>query len=215
MAKLIIPKINVQSDLSNQAAAKLLVQNAPVQKIETVNWKDFSYAPEVNFNIAHTGDEIWLQYRVREKYIRAMETRTNGDVYKDSTVEFFISVDGKNYYNFEFSCIGTIHLAYGTGRENRQHIEPAVAEQIRVESSLGTKPFEERAGDFRWEMFIRIPKQCLVFDALKSLSKCKATGNFYKCGDATTIPHFITWHPIDTELPDYHRPEFFGELEFE
>ncbi|HPH75320.1 MAG TPA: carbohydrate-binding family 9-like protein, partial [Bacteroidales bacterium] len=26
--------------------------------------------------------------------------------------------------------------------------------------------------------------------------------------------HFVTWNPVGTEKPDYHRPEFFGILKF-
>ena len=40
----------------------------------------------------------------------------------------------------------------------------------------------------------------------------KLLGNFYKCGDATEMPHYLSWNPIQTERPDFHRPEFFGEL---
>ena len=40
----------------------------------------------------------------------------------------------------------------------------------------------------------------------------KLLGNFYKCGDATLLPHYLSWSQIDTEQPDFHRPEFFGEL---
>ena len=36
--------------------------------------------------------------------------------------------------------------------------------------------------------------------------------NFYKCGDKTAHPHYLSWSPIHTEKPDFHRPEFFGEL---
>ena len=36
--------------------------------------------------------------------------------------------------------------------------------------------------------------------------------NFYKCGDKTAHPHYLSWSPIDTPKPDFHRPEFFGEL---
>ncbi|MCF6356434.1 MAG: hypothetical protein L3J54_01390 [Draconibacterium sp.] len=56
---------------------------------------------------------------MNEKNILAREPRTNGEVYKDSTVEFFISVDEKNYYNFEFSCIGVTHLAEREISNNR------------------------------------------------------------------------------------------------
>jgi hypothetical protein len=36
--------------------------------------------------------------------------------------------------------------------------------------------------------------------------------NFYKCGDLTAHPHFLSWNPIDLPKPDFHRPEFFGTL---
>jgi hypothetical protein len=36
--------------------------------------------------------------------------------------------------------------------------------------------------------------------------------NFYKWGDGTSVPHYLTWSHIVTETPDFHRPEFFGEL---
>ena len=36
--------------------------------------------------------------------------------------------------------------------------------------------------------------------------------NFYKCGDKTAHPHYVSWSPIDTPKPDFHRPDFFGEL---
>ncbi|MDE6137165.1 MAG: hypothetical protein K2F97_06800, partial [Muribaculaceae bacterium] len=37
-------------------------------------------------------------------------------------------------------------------------------------------------------------------------------GNFYKCASATSQPHYLSWNPIDTPEPDFHRPEFFGKL---
>ena len=38
-------------------------------------------------------------------------------------------------------------------------------------------------------------------------------GNFYKCGDHTSHPHWASWSPIGEQL-DFHQPEFFGELRF-
>jgi hypothetical protein len=40
-------------------------------------------------------------------------------------------------------------------------------------------------------------------------------GNVYKCGDAMPQAHYLTWNPIGTSRPDYHRPEYFGYLKFE
>jgi len=198
-----------------EEAAHLLETKTVSNFIDLINWPAFAYKPKVQFRIGHSGKEIWLKYYVNEKYILARETRTNGDVYKDSTVEFFISLDQKNYYNFEFSCIGTIHLAYGPGRQDRKFVDPETVEKIEIQSTLGNEPFEEKSGDFEWEMMIRIPLVCFTFDKLKTFNGIKATANFYKCGDETKKPHYITWNPVQTENPDYHRPEFFGKLEFE
>jgi len=215
MKTLFVPKIELSNQISINKTAELLESTSELHAIDVLNWEAFPYRPEIRFRIAHTGKEIWLKYFVREKYIRAMETRTNGDVYKDSTVEFFLSLDGKEYYNFEFSCIGTIHLSHGPGRGNRTRIDPKIAEKISIKSSLGNQPFEERSGDFSWEMMIRIPVECFVFDSITKLDEVHATANFYKCGDETSEPHFVTWNPIQTEKPDYHRIDFFGKIEFE
>lgn len=215
MKELFIKLLKPAKRLSLQEAGHLLDTQVVSNQIDNINWKEFSYKPKVNFRIGHVKNEIWLKYEVEEKHILAHETRINGEVYKDSTCEFFISVDGKNYYNFEFSCIGTIHLAYGPGRGNRQFIPEDWVRKIEIHSTLGTLPFEERSGNFQWEMIIRIPVEVFRFDNIQSLNGLKATANFYKCGDATSEPHYITWNPVNTDSPDYHRPEFFGKIEFE
>ena len=215
MNQLFIKKIGDSKKDSFAEAEHLLENQAVVHSIETINWKDFSYKPKVLFRIGHTGDEIWLKYYVHENHVRAMETRTNGEVYKDSTVEFFISHDNVNYYNFEFSCIGTIHLAWGSGRHNRKFVEPSIVEKIAIKSSLGNEPFSNKSGDFEWEIMIRIPLEAFAYSQLNSFNHLKASANFYKCGEETAITHYVTWNPIKTENPDYHRPEYFGKIEFE
>jgi hypothetical protein len=136
-------------------------------------------------------------------------------VYKDSCVEFFLSFDRLNYYNFEFSCIGTPHLAYGPDRYNRAFVALPLMERLEVLSSLGSRPFAEKAGGFDWALTARIPVACFAFDALPSLDGVPAMANFYKVGSGLSVPHYLTWSPVDTPSPDYHRPEYFGEVVFE
>ena len=38
--------------------------------------------------------------------------------------------------------------------------------------------------------------------------------NFYKCGDNCRQPHYLSWSPIALEKPNFHCPEFFGEIMF-
>jgi len=215
MKELFIKQIKLSKPVTLKEAGHLLETQTVTNQIDTINWPAYNYKPKLSFRIGHTGKEIWLKYYVNEKYVLAQETHTNGAVHKDSCVEFFISVDGKNYYNLEINCIGTVHLAYGPGRSDRKFVEPQIIKKIEVESSLGNQPFQEKSGNFEWEMMIRVPVQSFAFDNIKSLNGLKATANFYKCGDDTTIPHFVTWNPVGTENPDYHRPEFFGKVLFE
>ena len=39
--------------------------------------------------------------------------------------------------------------------------------------------------------------------------------NFYKCGDKQVEPHYLSWNPVLTDNPDFHRPEYFGKVIFE
>jgi hypothetical protein len=215
MEQLYIKEIVTDMPVTFSKAENLLEKYSITHSISSLNWNEFPYKPSVNFRIAHVKNEIWLKYYVKEKHILALETKVNGDVYKDSCVEFFISPDKQNYYNFEINCIGTIHLAYGSGRHNRKFVDPALIQKITTSSSLGGRPFEERTGNFEWEIMIRIPVECFAFSKLNTFKGLKATANFYKCGDGTSEPHYISWNPVKTDNPDYHRPEYFGNIYFE
>lgn len=215
MNQLIIKEIPGKPEFNNQEAAALLEQLVPAEPIDVLNWKNYPYRPDLKFRIAHIKSEIWLMFYVGEKYILANETKINGRVHKDSCVEFFVSFDKENYYNIECNCIGVLHVAHGKSRAARVFVDEDKIKQIVAESSLGKEPFAERAGGFNWHILLRIPCPVFMFDNITSFSGIKCTGNFYKCADDTTIPHFVTWNPVFTESPDYHRPEFFGNLVFE
>jgi hypothetical protein len=192
-----------------------LEKQAVMHSIATLNWKEFPYKPGIGFRIGHTGDQIVIKFYVEEESVRAMETEINGAVHKDSCVEFFVSLDGSNYYNFEVNCIGTPHLAYGEGRNNRVKLSDEVMRKIKITSTLGNQPFETRTGGFSWELTAIIPVECFIFNKNLKLAGTDATANFYKCGDDLPVPHFVTWNPVGTAQPDYHRPEFFGKIRFE
>ncbi|NKI26614.1 hypothetical protein HCG49_08565 [Arenibacter sp. 6A1] len=197
--------------------SQLLEEQVPVHSIETLNWGEFPYQPKVSFRIACANNNMILKFYVTEEHVLARTTETNGPVHQDSCVEFFFDPlkDGR-YYNFEVNAIGTVHLAYGPGRSDRQLIAPATIEQhIQVESSLGTSVFEAEGGQYFWELFLVIPASILVHHPNIQLKGLAAKANFYKCGDHTSKPHFLSYYPIHTAAPDYHRPEFFGDIFFE
>lgn len=178
-------------------------------------WAGYNYLPNVRFRIAYAEKSILLKILVKERYIRAKYTHPNDPVYRDSCFEFFISPDNDlSYYNFEFNCIGTTYLAFGT-RSNRKLASHDTVRSITAVSSLGTEPFGEKEGMHEWEMDINIPLTAFFKHSLDSLDGNSMKANFYKCGDELSQAHFLCWQNIISAEPDFHRPEFFGELLFE
>ena len=64
-------------------------------------------------------------------------------------------------------------------------------------------------------MALIIPAEAFFRTAIIGFDGMRMKGNFYKCGDHLQKPHFLSWNPIHVDRPDFHRPEFFGELVFE
>lgn len=212
-----VKEIIAEKNITLDQVSQLLEANAELQSIDLINWDTFPYLPKVSFRIAHANNQIWLKYYVTEKNILAEVDTINGGVAGDSCVEFFFDprADG-NYYNFEFSCIGMPHLSHGPNRGEREFVDKEkIKKQITVASSLGNEPFTERTGGHTWEMTITIPASILVADAGIQLKGLRTKANFFKCGDKTSEKHYLSWNGIDTETPDFHRPEYFGDLFFE
>lgn len=183
--------------------------------VDEVNWKSFDYKPDVKFSIGYTSKEILLKYFVEENWFKAEKTESNQEVYEDSCVEFFVSpADDGIYYNFEFNGIGTCLMGSGTERENRNRTDPDIISWIRRLPSAGTKPIGERTGRFGWTLTLAIPYQVFFVHRITSLGGKIIRANFYKCGDKLTMPHFLSWNPVKTEDPDFHKPEYFGILKF-
>ena len=182
--------------------------------IDIAPWPEYSYKPEVNFNIAYNVTDLYLKFYVMEESIRAVNSDINDNVWEDSCVELFIAPSSEDvYYNFEFNCIGTCLVQKGTTRNNRSYFDVEVIKSIKAFSSIGKDTFEEKKGDFSWELTIKIPLASFI-DDIKDLKGSKMKANFYKCGDKLADPHFLTWNRIEIKEPDFHRPDFFGDIYF-
>jgi hypothetical protein len=183
--------------------------------IETVNWSTFPYKPVVRFNIAWGDREIYIKYYVRETNVKAEKTLTNEMVCEDSCVEFFVAPSDEGvYYNLEFNPIGTVLMGSGHGRQDSARADARILNGIRRISTMGTEPFAEISGDIRWSLTLAIPLETFFQHKIGDLRGKSFRANFYKCGDKLSNPHYVTWNPVSTEKPDYHRPEFFGILKF-
>lgn len=188
------------------------------QRLDCLNWAEaFPYFPDVRFHIWHDGNNIHLKYKVLEQSTKAEQTVLGGPVYEDSCVECFIkpSEDDPRYYNFEWNAAGKLAMACRTGRTDPQNAPIEVLKSVKVNPSLGCEPFAERAIAEPWTLEVEIPASALFNHGIENLSGKTMEMNLYKCGDGLAVPHFVTWRPIGTANPDYHRPEYFVKVVFE
>ncbi len=185
------------------------------ESVDILNWKEsYPYAPKVRVRIAHTGDALLLEFDVEEDCVAAACGEDNGEVWKDSCVEFFSMPgdDDELYYNLECNCIGKVRLGCGSVRHGRTLAPKEVMASILRYSTLGDKPFEEEKGSREWKVMLWIPVKAFWKSSLKDFSGETVRANFYKCGDNLSKPHYLTWSEIESPNPDFHRPDWFGSL---
>lgn len=177
-------------------------------EISCINWeKEYPYCPEVKFRIGHTADRILVRFDVMEMNARAITLEPNGPVWEDSCVEFFVKVPGSKYYfNFETNCIGTGLAAKRLSRNECTHFSEDMMNKVVRRSSLPHEAIDSK--DSKWSLELEVPFSVLGCDSCPNMLEA----NFYKCGDKTEKPHFVSWSQIDIPTPDFHRPEFFGKL---
>lgn len=193
-----------------QAIAPLLAQ-LPTHTLAHAPWEQkFPYRPQVHFCMAHNGGHLFLKYIVKENSIRAAAGAINENVWQDTCVEFFVTLDRKAYYNFEFNCIGTALVGFGREKSSRKRLARNLIEKIACQSVI-----TRQDAAVHWELTAIIPVTVFEQQALQTFSKLRCYANFYKCGDALPEPHFLTWSNIQWPEPNFHLPEFFGELIFE
>ena len=221
-------KLNVPLvDFENQDMDTALELGGARFDVDQVNWPEtFPYAPICSGRIARTEDSLVVDFRVSGLDLRVQSTEDNGRQWEDSCVEVFIEdPDGSCYYNFEINALGKVLAATGADRHNRQfRPEEEMKEILRfaqndclAQDDGGSnchpeeaKPTKDLEGLHSWRVCVVIPFWLIGIDADKLPALIRA--NFYKCGDKTAHPHFLSWSPVSTEKPDFHRPEFFGEL---
>lgn len=208
----LVKKIN-ETEL---AGGKNIWNLIPGIKIACYPWDKNGYKPVAEARLLYTNTHFHIYFKAYEKQIRASFLNLNEPVCRDSCVEFFFNPnpekDGR-YLNFEMNPLGTLLLGIGKGRENRILIDDIPGNIFRISTSETKETVPNYQGEF-WTVQYSIPFTFIEnyyakieFNSGKSIS-----ANFYKCGDHTHKPHYGCWSPVYTDVPDFHRPEFFGRL---
>lgn len=189
-----------------------LLNSLEKHKLEFVPWKEYPYKPSVLFSIAYGPSSILLKFFVTENQIRAINHKTNSSIWEDSCVEFFISFDdGASYYNIEFNCIGTGLIGFGKSKTHRKLLDTTTVNEVSTLSNI----VSEKGKKISWDLTMIIPLTIFELTPITNLAKRRCRANFYKCGDMLPEPHFIAWSNIVSDTPNFHLPEYFGDLIFE
>lgn len=156
--------------------------------------------------LCHDGENLYVRMEAEESLVRATLTGLLDQVCDDSCLEFFFAPDWGDgrYFNFEFNPLGALNLGFGGPRPSRvRQIVKKPAELFRPE------PFQIEGG---WGIQYLVPEEFIrrYFPAFRLTGRCAC--NFYKCGDKTAQPHYLSWNPMTAAMPDFHRRQDFGTL---
>lgn len=160
--------------------------------------------------ICYDEDAIYVRLTAQEREIRAEEKGPSGMPCEDSCLEFFLAPDPEDsrYLNFEFNPNACMYLGIATGIQDLIRLLPENAKLFQ--------PCVEMM-ETGWSITYQIPNYFIrfFFPKFEAVSGRKVRANFYKCGDKTRIPHFLSWNELTSPAPDFHRSCDFGELFFE
>lgn len=191
-----------------------LLDALPQFPINHQSWEGYQSNCETNFVVAHAGDVICLKFFVKEDVIKVNTYQTNGSVHKDNCVEFFVAFGTqKKYFNIEFNCTGICLIGFGARRMNRILLDEKLIEHVQTLIKISSTPVNSTT-KYSWEITAVLPIEIFEAANLHSFNDLTAYGNFFKCGDDLPQPHFYSWNKIEAKKPDFHLPEFFGELSF-
>jgi len=197
-------------------------RGVPELAVDAFRPEGSAHRPSTLVRLLYDAEGIYGIFRVRDRFVRCVQRGYHAPVCRDSCVEFFLQPAGRGgYFNFEFNCGGAMLAAFVTdptrqGGSFRGCVPliPQECRQVRVFHSLPPVVEPEIVAETLWHLEFFIPFALLTNRAGKHDLSGKSLwrGNFYKCGDETSHPHWAAWSPVDER--NFHRPGCFGTLRF-
>ena len=158
--------------------------------------------------LAYDDSRLYVHLHAEEPMIRAENTGVLDQPCQDSCLEFFVSAAEQDtrYINIEMNPNLCLYFGFGTGNEDLMRI--LLPDGAKTLNASGERTAEG------WDVAYELPFQLLRLFFPDFIPHGKIRGNFYKCGDLTAQEHYLAWNHIDVERPNFHLPEYFGELSF-
>lgn len=199
-------------------------ETAETLEVTHFSWEDSGHHPRTCARLAYDDDFLGIIFQVEDKYVRAVAENFQDSVCSDSCVEFFVAPlpDSDAYFNFEVNCGGTMLVRRCTTEEESQAGVEAVAvtaadfATIALATSLPKIVEPEITEPTTWTLEYHLPFALFTtyFDIAPPTSGTAWKGNFYKCGDQTSHPHWGSWAPVGTPKPSFHQPSSYQPILF-
>jgi len=179
------------------------------------------FLPKTEVKLMYNNKYIYAIFKVEDKFIRSVNDEINSPVSNDSCVEFFFTPamdTSLGYFNLEVNAGGTPLFRFQKRRNvGKVEVDLEDIKSIKIAHSLPKVVEPEILEPTTWTIEYQIPITMLekYFNIKVPSSGVKWRANFYKCGDETSNPHYLTWNKVENEIPDFHLPEYFGQIEFE
>ena len=187
---------------------RLVWEDIPALQVDNVQWLPDT-GVRMQQQMCCDANFLYVRQQAWEQNLRAQHTGYLQQVCEDSCMEFFFTPgkDGR-YFNLEINPNGSIRLGFGpAGGPRTQLVLPNMEQFFSVEA--------QRTED-GWTLTYAIPLTFIqiFYPDFYFRPGTVLRGNCYKCGDLTDHPHYLSWNPVQSETPAFHRPQDFGLLLF-
>lgn len=197
-------------------------QQADTLEVQHFCPESSDHRPGTSARMLYDAQGVYGIFRVQDRYVRCLRTQYHDTVWKDSCVEFFAQPKpDRGYFNFEFNCGGAFLCSYITNPERTPEgfkefvkVSASIGQTIRVKSSLPPQVEPEITAPVVWTLGFFIPVALFehYLGPLGTLPGQVWRGNFFKCAEENSHPHWASWSPVDEF--NFHRPGCFGTIQF-
>lgn len=197
--------------------ASLIIYRTDNKKFVGINsrngWSNNDTPTRASFRAWYDDKYLHVLFKTVDAPLRVTNFEPQSPVSQDSCCEIFIrpSINAP-YWNYEFNAAGAVNASH---RMTRNEKTPLTEEEINsivrhTDPRFDTaEPVDIAGNDNSWQLQVDIPWALMgitpdvgVFFGV----------NVYATASKATPPYWLSWTPVDTPAPDFHRPEFFGEF---
>lgn len=196
---------------------------AETAQIAQYHERSSAHRPKTEVRMLYDDAAVYVQFQVEDQYIRCEHDQYQDPVWKDSCVEVFIQPKPDlGYFNFEMNCGGALLLSYvedptrtADGFAKFTRLPMDLGRQVEIFTTMPPIVDPEYVKPATWRLAAVIPYEVMAAytGPLPRPQDREWRGNFFKCAESNSHPHWGAWAPVGEPL-NFHKPECFRPFRF-